>query len=114
MTHGQQDLLDEYLRDDGFDPDQLEKNGLAIVKALLFKQKVALKKIQQENLYKQAIELFVSAHATTKETILLLLRQRSPQLQFNHLEKMEESDLKEILDESDLLDLMNKIEKNQL
>jgi hypothetical protein len=45
---------------------------------------------------------------------LSLLRQRAPQLQFNRLEKMDEGDLKEILDESDLLDLMNKIERKEI
>jgi len=114
MTCSQPGLLDEYLREDGFDPEQLEKNGIAKVKALLFKQKVVLKKNEQESLYAKAVAIFESAHAATKEAILSLLRERAPQLQFNNLEKMEEADLKEILNESDLLDLMNKIEKNEL
>ncbi len=114
MTRAQPGLLDEYLREDGFDPDQLEKNGIAKVKALLFKQKVALKKSQQESLYAKAMAVFETAQTATKDMILSLLRERAPQLQFNNLEKMEEADLREILNESDLLDLMNKIEKNEL
>lgn len=114
MTHGQPELLDEFLRDDGYDPLQLEKDGIAKVKALIFKNKLALKKSQQESLYSRALAVFESAKESTKESILDLLRQRSPQLQFNHLEKMDEKDLKDILDESDLLDLMNKIEKEDL
>jgi hypothetical protein len=114
MTRAQPGLLDEYLREDGFDPAQLEKNGIAKVKALLFKQKVALKKTEQESLYAKAMAVFESAQAATKEAILSLLRERAPQLQFNNLEKMEERDLREILNESDLLDLMDKIAKNEL
>jgi len=114
MTRAQPGLLDEYLREDGFDPAQLEKNGIAKVTALLFKQKVALKKTEQESLYAKAMAVFESAQAATKEAILSLLRERAPQLQFNNLEKMEERDLREILNESDLLDLMDKIAKNEL
>lgn len=114
MTQGQPELLDEMLRDSGFDPEKLEANGIAKVKALLFKQRVALNKQVQESLYAKALALFESAKESTKEGILNLLRQRAPQLQFNNLEKMDEQDLKEILDESDLLDLMDKIERNEI
>jgi hypothetical protein len=112
MTHGDPILLDEYLKDAGYDPSILEKNGIDKVKALLFKNKVALSKQLQENLYARAIAVFESAKENTKDAILNLLRQRAPQLQFNNLEKMDQEDLKEILNESDLLDLMNIIEKN--
>lgn len=114
MTHGQPDLLDEFLKDAGYDPAKLESNGIGKVKELLFKTKVAVNKQKQENLYFKALAIFESAADDTKEAILNLLRQRAPRLQFNSLEKMDESDLKEILDESDLLDLMNQIEKDEL
>lgn len=114
MTQSQPELLDEMLRDSGFDTDKLEKNGVAKVKMLLFKQRVALNKQVQESLYAKALSLFESAKESTKEGILALLRQRAPQLQFNNLEKMDEQDLKEILDESDLLDLMDKIERKEI
>ncbi|SDF43632.1 hypothetical protein SAMN05216464_11810 [Mucilaginibacter pineti] len=114
ITHREPELLDEMLRNSGFDPEKLEKNGVAKIKALLFKQKVALNKQTQESLYTIALTIFESAKESTKEGILNLLRLRAPQLQFNNLEKMDEQDLKEILDESDLLDLMNKIERKEL
>jgi len=114
MTQSQPELLDEMLRDSGFDPKKVGENGASKVKALLFKQRVALNKQTQESLYTKAVALFESAKETTKEGILNLLRQRAPQLQFNNLEKMDEQDLKEILDESDLLDLMDKIEKEEI
>lgn len=114
MTHRDPELLDEILRGSGFDPEKLEKNGIDKVKAMLFKQRVAFNKQMQANLYNKALMLFESAKESTKEGILSLLRQRAPQLQFNKLEKMDEDDLKEILDESDLLDLMNKIERKEI
>ena len=114
MTQSQPELLDEMLRESGFDTDKLEKTGIAKVKALLFKQRVSLNKQLQETLYAKALALFESARESTKEGILNLLRQRAPQLQFNNLKKMDEQDLKEILDESDLLDLMDKIERKEI
>jgi hypothetical protein len=114
MMNSHPDLLDEFLKDEGYNPSEVEKRGVAKIKALMFKQKVALKKAQQESLYTKAISVFVSARADTKEVILQLLHQRAPKLQFNHLERMDENDLREILNETDLLDLMNKIEKGEL
>lgn len=114
MTHGHPELLDELLKEDGYDPQQLEKNGIEKIKSLLFKQRAAINRAHQESLYAKAKALFVSAEASTRDAILALLRLKAPQLQFNNLEKMDESDLKEILNENDLLDLMDKIEKNQL
>lgn len=114
LTVEEPELLNELLIDAGYDPVQLEKNGISKIKALLFQQTIALKKAQQENLYAKAIALFESAKANTREAILSLLQQRAPQLQFNRLEKMDEKDLKDILDETDLLDLIIKIEKGEL
>lgn len=114
MIHDQPELVDDYLREDGYDPAAIEKSGINKVKSLLFKHKVALNKQHQESLYEKAMSLFVSAQASTKEAVLLLLKQRSPRLQYNNLEKMDQNDLRQILDESDLLDLMAKIEKHEI
>jgi hypothetical protein len=114
MIHDSPELLDEFLMDYGYDPAQLEKNGISKVKAMLFKQKVILKKQQLENLYAKALAHFVSTQAATKEAILQLLKQRAPRLQYNNIEKMDIQDLREILDENDLLELMERIERNDL
>jgi ElaB/YqjD/DUF883 family membrane-anchored ribosome-binding protein len=114
MVREQPELLDEFLKQEGYNPAEIEKKAVSKIKALLFKHKVALKKAQQESLYSRAIAVFVSAQENTKEVILQLLHQRAPKLQFNNLEKMDENDLKAILDESDLLELMDKIAKDDL
>jgi undecaprenyl pyrophosphate synthase len=112
MVREHPELLDEFLEQEGYNPAEVEKRIVSKIKSLLFKHKVAIKKVQQESLYSKAIAVFVSAQENTKDVILQLLRQRAPKLQFNNLEKMDENDLKSILDESDLLDLMDKIEKD--
>lgn len=114
MTVEQPEILDSMLIDQGYDPKELEDKGFSRIKGLLFKYKVLMKKSQHENLYSKALSLFETTRETTKEGILALLRQRAPQLQFNNLEKMDEKDLRDILDESDLLDLMAKIERGEL
>ena len=114
LTVEEPEVLDDFLKLEGFNPVQLEKNGLSKVRALLFQQTVALKKLQQDNIYSKALALFESVKETTREGILAILQKRSPQLQFNNLEKMDEQDLKDILEETDLLDLMAKIERGEL
>ncbi|PBJ08064.1 hypothetical protein [Flavobacterium sp. ACN6] len=114
LTVEEPEILNELLKEEGYDPAQLEKNGIAAVKKMLFQQTVALKKEQNNNLYTKALSLFEETKEATREAILGLLIQRSPQLQFNNLDKMDEQDLKDILNETDLLDLMDKIEKGEL
>ncbi|MDI5887676.1 hypothetical protein [Flavobacterium yafengii] len=114
LTVEEPEILNELLKEEGYDPEQLEKNGISKVKKMLFQQSVALKKMQHDDLYRRALELFESTKETTRQAILGLLSQKSPQLQFNNLEKMDEQDLKDILDETDLLDLMDKIEKGEV
>ncbi|RXM41822.1 hypothetical protein [Flavobacterium sp. YO64] len=114
LTVEEPEILNELLKDEGYDPAQLEKNGITAVKKMLFQQTVALKKDQNSNLYAKALSLFEGTKGATREAILGLLIQRSPQLQFNNLDKMDEQDLKDILNETELLDLMDKIEKEEL
>lgn len=111
MLHDNQELLDEFLRDDGYDPIQLEKNAIDKIRKMLFKQKVLFKKTQQINLYEKALKIFESAQVTTKTAIVELLRESAPRLQFNNIEKLNEEDLRQILNETELLDIMEKIRK---
>jgi len=114
MTVEDPQILDELLEAEGFNPKQLEQNGINKVRHLLFQQTVALKKVNDTNLYNRALAVFVNAAENTREEILSLLRVKSPQLEFNNLEKMDEQDLRDILDETTLLDLMDKINKGEI
>lgn len=114
ITNEHPELLDDLLLEEGYDPEKLEHNGFSKIKGLLFRAQVAQKKEQQENLYAKALTIFETAKADTKELILSLLKERAPKLQFRNLEKLEESDLKQILNESDILDLMEQIDKGRI
>jgi len=112
--HNQPELVDDFLREEGYEPTKLEQSGVSKIKAILFKQQVAIKKKQFNDLYAKAIAIFSASEAATKEAILSLLKQRAPRLQYNNLEKMNQDDLRQILNESDLLDIIHKIERRDL
>lgn len=114
ITNEHPKLLDDLLRDEGYNPEKLELNGFSKIKSLLFRAQVAQKKLQQENLYAKAVAIFETSKADTKELILSLLRERAPKLQFRNLENLDENDLKQILNESDILDLMEQIDKGRI
>lgn len=112
ITKEHPELLDDMLHEEGYNPEVLEQRGVLKVKSLLFREQVSKKKKQQDNLYAKALAMFETAKADTKEVILSLLRERAPKLQFRNLEKLEEADLRQILNESDILDLMEQIDKS--
>jgi hypothetical protein len=65
-------------------------------------------------LYSKAIELVQVATADTKEAIFYLLQQKLPSLQFNKLQNLDTENLKQILTETEVLDLINKLEKGEI
>jgi hypothetical protein len=104
-------LLDDLLREEGFNPEKLELDGTKKIKALMFTHQVAFKKARQTNLFEKALSMLKTIEAETKAEVLALLQQKAPSLQFRNLEKLDESTLREILSETEILDLMSKLEK---
>lgn len=108
------EALDDMLKTAGHDPEKLEKTGISKIKKLLFQTQVALKKEKSESLYTMALQKFQAAAADTKENLMNLLRQRAPALQFRNFESLDEEMVRQVLDETELLDIMAKIEKGEL
>ena len=108
------ELREDMLKSEGYDPAKLEKAGISKIKKLLFQQEVALKKARTANLYAIALEKFQAAASDTKENLLNLLRHRAPSLQFRNFENLDEEMIRQVLDETELLDFMNQIEKGKL
>lgn len=104
-------LIDELLREEGFNPEKLEREGIKKIKGLMFAHQVALKKARQNNLFEKALSMLKTVEADTKAEVLSLLQQKAPSLQFRNLEKLDESALREILSDTEILDLMAKMEK---
>lgn len=108
------DILDDMLKQHGYDPSALEKRGVQRIKKLIFMNQVAVKKDNLVNLYNKALQMVNTATSDTKEAIINLLRQKSPSLQFRNLENLDEENLQQILTETEILELIDKLEKGEI
>lgn len=107
-------ILEDMLKADGYNVDAVEKRAMQKIRQLFFQQQVALKKANLSNLYDKAVSMLQSASVTSKEAIFSLLKVKSPSLQFRNLEKLDEENLRQILNETEILDLIEKLEKGEL
>jgi hypothetical protein len=106
--------LNEALKEYGYDPQRIETKGVQKIKQLLFQHQVASKKNILQDLYAKAVSIVQLATADSKEVIFSLLQKKSPSLQFRNLEKLDEENLRQILNETEILDLIDKLEKGDL
>lgn len=106
--------LDEALREHGYDPKALETKGVQNIRQLLFKQTVASKKSAVTSLYQMAIALIQDTKQQSREAIFKLLQQKSPALQFRSLEKLDDENLQQILNDTEILELIEKLEKGEI
>lgn len=106
--------LDDMLKEHGYDPQKVEKKGLHTIKKLMFQQQVAINKDNLLGLYSKALLMVQVAAADTKNAIFALLKQRSPSLQFRNLENLDEENLRQILTETEILDFIDKLEKEKV
>ncbi len=106
--------LNEALKEYGYDPQHIETKGVQKIKQLLFQHQVASKKTIFQNLYAKAVSMVQLATADSKEAIFALLQKKSPSIQFRNLEKLDEENLRQILNETEILDLIDKLEKDEL
>ena len=107
-------ILDDMLKEFGYNPEELGDKGEQLIKKLLFQQTVELKKNKLSNLYSKAVQLVQIAAEDTKEAIFSLLQKKSPSLQFNKLQNLDTENLKQILTETEVLDLIDKLEKGEI
>jgi hypothetical protein len=108
------EILDDMLIEYGYDPKQLAQKGESLFKKLLFQNAVEIKRNKLSSLYLKALQLVQHATVDTKATIFNLLQQKAPSFQFNKLDKLDIENLKQILNETELLDLIDKLEKDNL
>ena len=106
--------LDEMLREHGYDPKTLETSGVQKIKQLLFRQTVAVKKSAIENLYQKAVTLINETQQQSKQAIFAILPRKSPSLQFRNLEKLDDANLQQILNDTEILELIDKLENGML
>ncbi len=106
-------ILNDMLKDDGYDPEQIEEKGTKFIRTLFFQQEVALKKTKLKDLYLKAASMVQRATEPSKETIFNMLKQKSPSLQFRSLDRLDVENLQQILDETEVLELIDQLEKKE-
>lgn len=106
--------LDDALREHGYNTKALETTGVQKIRHLIFKRSVENKKSTFKNYYQDAIALIQSTKQQTREAIFKLLQQKSPALQFRSLEKLDDENLQQILNDTEILELIEKLEKGEI
>lgn len=106
--------LDESLKDRGYDPKKIETEGVQKIRKMIFEQTVANKKAKAIELYKKALALIQSTPQLSREAIFSLLKQKSPSLQFRSLENLDDENLQEILNDTEVLELIEKLENGEI
>lgn len=107
------EILDDMLREVGKNPEKVAARGLDKIGKLFFQAEVANKKAAMASLYQRAVELLQTGTNQTREMILQALRVKSPGLQFRNLDNLDEDHLREILTETEILDVINELDKEQ-
>jgi hypothetical protein len=86
-----------------------------MIKRLKLKSNAQLNKAKNENLLNIALQkvqsIIDSANESVKEELEKLILTRSPQFQFRNIEKLEEEDLKELLSDLGIIDIIEDLEK---
>ena len=114
INSADEENLDDSLREMGYDPKKIETEGVRKIRKMIFDQTVANKKAKVESLYKKAVSLIQSTSQLSREAIFGLLKQKSPALQFRSLETLDDENLQEILNDTEVLELIEKLEKGEV
>jgi len=99
----------------GVSKDEYLDSKLKMIKRLKLKSKSQLNKAKNEKLLEIALQkvqnIIETANETVKEELEKLILTRSPQFQFRNIEKLEEEDLKELLSDLGVIDIIEDLEK---
>ena len=99
----------------GVSKDEYLDNKLKMIKRLKLRSIAQLNKAKNENLLEIALQkvhsIIKSANDTVKEELEKLILTRSPQFQFRNIEKLGEEDLKELLSDLGIIDIIEDLEK---
>jgi len=106
--------LDESLKERGYDPKEIETKGVQAIRKMIFEQTVINNKDKSNELYKKALALIQSTSQMSREVIFNLLKQKSPSLQFRSLNNLDDENLQEILNDTEVLELIEKLENGKL
>lgn len=99
----------------GVSKDGYLDSKLKMIKRLKLKFKAQLNKEKNDNLLEIALQkvqkIIESTNETVKEELEKIILTRSPQFQFRNIEKLEQEDLKELLSDLGVIDIIEDLEK---
>jgi len=99
----------------GVPKDDYLNSKMKMIKRLKLKSQSQLNKVKNENALEKALQklknVIDSKNETLKSNLESLILERSPQFQFRNIEKMDESDLKELFCDLNVIDIIENLEK---
>ena len=118
------ETLDRALKEEGFDPDQLVSEGLALVSSLSRDQRLARARAKRDSLLARihhirqvAVEKTIPARQLKEEITQLLigrgLGQEAVQAFFHRFESVEQEDLQGLLEDDQILDILEELREEE-
>lgn len=99
----------------GVSKEDYLNDKLKMIKRLKLKSRAQLNKAKNDNMLETALQKIKSVinsnNTTVKQGLEKLILIRSPQFQFRNIEKLDESDLKELFSDLNVIDIIENLEK---
>ena len=99
----------------GVSKEDYLNNKLKMIKRLKLKSQSQLNKAKNDSMLEKALQKIKSVidsnNEAIKQSLEGLILARSPQFQFRNIEKLDESDLKELFSDLNVIDIIENLEK---
>lgn len=99
----------------GVSKEDYLNNKLKMIKRLKLKSQSQLNKAKNDNMLEKALQKIKSVidsnNEAIKQSLEGLILARSPQFKFRNIEKLDESDLKELFSDLNVIDIIENLEK---
>ncbi|MFR3216429.1 MAG: hypothetical protein ACLTWE_08035 [Dysgonomonas mossii] len=99
----------------GVSKDVYLESKLKMIKKMKMKSIAQYNKAKNQSLLEKALEkmqkVISSTNENLKEELERLIHKRSPQFQFRNVQKLDVNDLKELLGDIDILEIIDELEK---
>lgn len=105
-----EDVANEYLKEKGVDVSSFVKKGIKEIKRIEFLRTAETNLSKHQELIEKAIHKIKEAIPQTIANIEIAIRKRNPAFQFRNLQELDEHQLREILEDVDLINTIEAIE----
>lgn len=106
----------EYLQEEGVNVEEEQNFAAQYMKKIQFRAKAVSNKKQDSLLLEKAFRQLKTAFAEnagrTKETLMALLRSKTPSVQYRKLDEWSDEEIRDVLSDVDLIELMENLESD--